>query len=435
MKTSSIGSLIDLSSDALVETDRELNIVSYNRKFGEFFGTNRRNLYEIIPESYHKVVRKLISQSSESLSPLSVKLPVMDKQGKRSIFFARIVPVERGFYISLIPETKASLSEEIVNALEYGILLVSNEGEIIYQNNYAKQFAEYIPEIIKHVLSDENIKEVKVQGRIFEVSSKSFKRRIEGKIVFFRDITETRKMEELMSMVDRLYSIGLTAASLAHEIKNPLTSIKVLAQTLADELSNDKKEIALRIARQIDRVNELISKLLLYTKPSKSKPTYVKVRNVVQEVVEVLQGYIDKKKLNVKLNIPDNIEILVDPKDLHQILMNLLLNSIEATPENGTIIVEVGKSNIFPSDGKIEPYFYIKVKDTGVGIPKNKLKDIFLPFYTTKKSGTGIGLFVVHKLVRDNNGMIEVESDVGKGAEFTLYFKGRVRDEKGIDSG
>ncbi|MEO0218473.1 MAG: ATP-binding protein, partial [candidate division WOR-3 bacterium] len=98
----------------------------------------------------------------------------------------------------------------------------------------------------------------------------------------------------------------------------------------------------------------------------------------------------------------------------------------------GYIKVEVGVSGIVSND--LQPLAYIKVIDNGIGIPPDKLKEIFYPFYTTKKGGTGLGLFVVHKLVKDNGGMIEVESNLNSGTTFTLYFKGRIKHEKNNDS-
>jgi len=431
MTITSIGNLIDLSSDILVELDNNYNIKVKNRKFNDYFG-DINNFFSIFPASYKEAIIKLIENSKKTLTPLNIRIPVIIKD-KQEIVYLKVFPVENRIFISIRPQKTTSISEDIINTIDYGVVLISKEGNIIYNNNYSKNYENYLSEIIKSVLSKQDKTfEITIKDKVFEVIQKDFERKITGKIILFRDITQIKRMQDLMSLVDRLSSVGLIAASLAHEIKNPLTSIKLLAQTLANELNNEKKEIALRISRQIDRVNELISKLLIYTKPSKSKPSYIDPSEIINEVEGILYGQLLNKKIRFIKEIQKDIEIFVDPKDLQQILLNLVLNSIDAVSEGGYIKIEVGISGIVSSN--LEPLAYIKVIDNGVGIPQDKLKDIFYPFYTTKKGGTGLGLFVVHKLVKDNGGMIEVESELNNGTTFTLYFKGRVKNEKNNDS-
>jgi signal transduction histidine kinase len=431
MSITSIGSLIDLSSDILLELDNNYNIKISNRKFKDYFG-DINNFLSIFPESYRDAVLKLIENVKKTLTPLNIRIPVITKE-RQEVVYLKVFPIERGILVSIRPQKVSSITEDIINTIDYGIILVSKEGFLIYSNSYAKNFEDYQNEIIKNALKrQDKTFELNIKDKVFEVVQKDFERKISGKIILFRDITQIKRMHDLMSLVDRLSSVGLIAASIAHEIKNPLTSIKVLAQTLANDLSNDRKEIALRISRQIDRVNELISKLLIYTKPSKSKPIYINPIEVIEEVEGILYGQILNKKIKFYKDVNQNIEIFVDPKDLQQILLNLILNSIDAVDEGGYIKVEVGLSGIVSND--LEPLAYIKVIDNGVGIPSDKLKEIFYPFWTTKKGGTGLGLFVVHKLVKDNGGMIEVESELNRGTVFTLYFKGRMKNEKNNDS-
>jgi len=431
MSITSIGSLIDLSSDILLELDNNYNIKISNRKFKDYFG-DINNFLSIFSESYRDAVLKLIENVKKTLTPLNIRIPVITKE-RQEVVYLKVFPIERGILVSIRPQKVSSITEDIINTIDYGIILVSKEGFLIYSNSYAKNFEDYQNEIIKNALKrQDKTFELNIKDKVFEVVQKDFERKISGKIILFRDITQIKRMHDLMSLVDRLSSVGLIAASIAHEIKNPLTSIKVLAQTLANDLSNDRKEIALRISRQIDRVNELISKLLIYTKPSKSKPIYINPIEVIEEVEGILYGQILNKKIKFYKDVNQNIEIFVDPKDLQQILLNLILNSIDAVDEGGYIKVEVGLSGIVSND--LEPLAYIKVIDNGVGIPSDKLKEIFYPFWTTKKGGTGLGLFVVHKLVKDNGGMIEVESELNRGTVFTLYFKGRMKNEKNNDS-
>ncbi|MEO0202381.1 MAG: ATP-binding protein [candidate division WOR-3 bacterium] len=426
-----IGNLIDLSSDILIELDNDYKIRISNQKFREYFG-DTQDFLSIFPSSYKDAIFKLLENAKKTISPLNIRIPVLIKN-KQEIVYLKIFPVEKGIFVSIRPQKTASISEDIINTIDYGVILISKEGSLVYHNNFAKNYENYWNRIIKSVLEkNEASFEIVINGKTFEIIQKDFERKITGKIILFRDITQIKRMHDLMSLVDRLSSVGLIAASLAHEIKNPLTSIKVLAQTLSNDLSGDKREIALRISRQIDRVNELISKLLIYTKPSKSRPIYINPLEILEEVEGILYGQISNKKIRFYKEVIDNVEIFVDPKDLQQILLNLILNAIDAVNEGGYIKVEIGVSGIVSND--LQPLAYIKVIDNGIGIPQDKLKEIFYPFYTTKKGGTGLGLFVVHKLVKDNGGMIEVESNLNSGTTFTLYFKGRIKHEKNNDS-
>ncbi|MEO0218479.1 MAG: histidine kinase dimerization/phospho-acceptor domain-containing protein, partial [candidate division WOR-3 bacterium] len=318
-----IGNLIDLSSDILIELDNDYKIKISNRKFKDYFG-EVQNFFSIFPSSYKDAIFKLLENAKKTLTPLNIRIPVIIKD-KQEIVYLKIFPIEKGILISIRPQKSSSISEDIINTIDYGVILISKEGALIYHNNYAKNYENYWDKIIKSVLGkSEKGFEITIGEKTFEVLQKDFERKISGKIILFRDITQIKRMSDLMSLVDRLSSVGLIAASLAHEIKNPLTSIKVLAQTLANDLNGEKKEIALRISRQIDRVNELISKLLIYTKPSKSKPTYINPMEIINEVEGILYGQLSTKKIRFYKDVIEDVEIFVDPKDLQQILLNLI---------------------------------------------------------------------------------------------------------------
>ncbi len=431
MSVVSIGRLLDLSSDLLLEVDHRFRVVDRNTKAQMHLG-KEEDFLSIFPSGYARVVRNLLENSRKNLQPLSLRVPVRTVDGETRTYYMRVIPVEKGFYVSLKPERRSGLAEEIINSIDYGVVLYdSRSGSIIYRNRYAREIGD-VEKLIEEALSRaEETRgyrdpiEVQVGDRFFLVHLKPFTRNVEGYIVLFRDITNEKRMQELMSLVDRLTSVGLMAAALAHEIKNPLTSVKILAQTLAQDLDGEKRLMAQRISRQVDRVNDLISKLLFYSKPSTSKPRYIRAKEVIEEVINIIEAQASREGVSIEYVEGEDVEVYVDPKDLQQILINLILNAIDACRgvDGCKIQIETGMSSVFADATK--KYAYIKVRDYGVGIPRDKQDKIFYPFYTTKEEGTGLGLYVVHKLVKDNEGIVEVDSEPGKGTTFTLYFKGR----------
>ncbi len=433
MSVVSIGRLIDLSSDILIEVDLSFKIRDKNRKASRYLRDGVENFLEIFPEKYRTIVEKLLYGAHRTFQPLSIRVPVITKEGGTSVFYMRVVPVEKGYFVSLKPERQAGLAEEIINSIDYGVVLFDEDTDsIIYRNKYASRFQKALPSIVLSALEKirngegiEKSLEISVDERVFLVHVKPFRRSFNGYILLFRDITGEKKMQELMSMVDRLSSVGIMAASLAHEIRNPLTSVKVLAQTLAQDLSGPRKMMAQKISRQVDRVNELITKLLFYSKPSSSRPRYIRVSEIIREVIDIMRPQADKRGVPVEYVSLEEVELFVDPKDLQQILINLILNALDACEgiPGCRVRIESGMSDVFADTN--HKYGYIKVSDSGRGIPQEELERIFYPFYTTKEKGTGLGLYVVHKLVKDNEGIVEVKSAPDTGTEFTLYFKGR----------
>jgi len=334
MSVVSIGRLLDLSSDLLLELDNQLRIVDRNAKALRYLG-KEEDFLALFPSSYSRIVRSLLENSKRSLQPLSLRVPVITKEGGPKTFYMKVIPVEKGFYISLKPEKRSGLAEEIINSIDYGVVLYDSRGDsIIYRNRYAQEVGNTETLIVRAISRKDETRgyrdpvEIQVGDKYYLVHIKPFSRSIEGYIVLFRDITNEKRMQELMSLVDRLTSVGIMAAALAHEIKNPLASVKILAQTLAQDLDGEKRLMAQRISSQVDRVNDLISKLLFYSKPSTSRPRYIRARDVIGEVINILEAQASREGIEIEYRENEDVEIYVDPKDLQQILINLILNAI-----------------------------------------------------------------------------------------------------------
>jgi len=232
-----------------------------------------------------------------------------------------------------------------------------------------------------------------------------------------------KKSQSIMRRADRLASLGTLIASLAHEIRNPLVSIKTFTQLLPERMEDEEfRNYFLKVASgEIDRLTGLINELLGFARPSEPRLEGEDV-NALIDKMEILVATEARKK-NVTLNkdyARDLPQIKADAEQLKQVLLNILLNAIQATKGEGKIWIETRMVQL-PVEDRMEPFTQIEVRDTGVGIPKENLERIFDPFFSTRTEGSGLGLAISHQIIHDHGGFISVESEVGKGTSFKVH--------------
>ncbi|WNF21239.1 PAS domain S-box protein [Mesobacillus jeotgali] len=227
------------------------------------------------------------------------------------------------------------------------------------------------------------------------------------------DITEKKKSEEMLHRQDKLAAVGQLAAGVAHEIRNPLTSMKGYAEFLQlDETDPQRQEFIEIILDEIDRVNNIVEEFMVLAKPKAVELEEQNIIPIVQNVVSMLK--FEARKRNVRLDFDATEEIIqieCDENRLKQVFLNFIKNGIEAMPDGGDLKVrtEIQDDNVV-----------ISIKDTGVGIPPETLKKIGEPFYTTKKNGNGLGLMVSFKIIESHNGKVYIESEQNKGTTFKI---------------
>jgi signal transduction histidine kinase len=216
-----------------------------------------------------------------------------------------------------------------------------------------------------------------------------------------------------------LASLGTLTAGLAHEIRNPLVAIKTLTQLLPDRLDDEEfRDQFLKIASgEVDRISLLVNELLNFARPSDPKLEPENMNTILDGMILLVSTETKKKQITVFKSYASELPLIqIDPEQIKQVFLNILLNAISATSENGQIIV---KTRSFTKPGG-EPYIQIEFTDTGCGIPEEHLEDIFNPFFTTKTSGSGLGLSISNQIVQDYSGYIDVESQLGKGSSFFI---------------
>lgn len=255
-----------------------------------------------------------------------------------------------------------------------------------------------------------------------------------GSIIAFRDISEIKRMQAEVIRMDRLASLGVMASGIAHEIRNPLAGIKTVAQTMEEEIDDgdEKREYLARIIRQVNRMDDLLRAFFTYARPRPPVRKFYRLNEIVQEVIALLKQKLEKNNIRfVEDYAPTLPLIYVDFHQIQQVILNLVLNAIDAMPKGGelSIIAEARYATIqrvdrrgkrFPIPSKNLLYADVRVKDTGEGIPPENLQQIFDPFFTTKSQGSGLGLSIVYTIIDEHRGDIQVESVRGQGTTFRL---------------
>lgn len=243
-----------------------------------------------------------------------------------------------------------------------------------------------------------------------------------GAICNFNDISERKKIENNMDTLDRLTSIGQLAAGIAHEIRNPLagmkTGIQVLKNRLCKEEDKSNEKLFNGVLHEIDRINHLITSLLNFAKPRAPKYEKTDLVEVLDRALELVNKTAFENNIKIDININcKNTMALVDKAQIEQIFLNIIKNAITAIYKEGKLIINF--NNYFEESG----YFVeIEFQDNGCGIQPQDFNKIFNPFFTTRPQGTGLGLSVVHELVKSNQGEINIHSIVKEGTNVKLRF-------------
>lgn len=225
---------------------------------------------------------------------------------------------------------------------------------------------------------------------------------------------QNEQLRREVQHTEKLKAVATLAAGMAHEIKNPLSAIKTFAEYLPQRYDDPefREKFAKITAQEVDKMNTLVQRLLEFARPPQPQLQPVRLSGLVKEVLDLVQGTLIQKHIQVELAFAESDELLVDPGQMKQVFLNLLLNSVEAMERTGRITISTIQQN---------GHLKVVMNDTGPGIAKNDLQHVFDPFYTTKPGGTGLGLSVVHSIVREHGGRVAIQSEVGRGTTVQMY--------------
>ncbi len=237
-----------------------------------------------------------------------------------------------------------------------------------------------------------------------------------GIVVVIYDITRLKRLERDNQRRERLSEMGNLAAGVAHEIRNPLNTIAIAIQRLASEFEPDHDQdqyqaIALQIRAETRRLNEIITRFLALARDEKRSRSIVQLDQLLTDLGQLLKAEVAERSLNLSILAEPNLTVRADPDSMRQVFMNLFNNSKEAIVGTGTIAITARRAG-----REVEILF----ADSGPGIPIGIRDEIFQPYYSTKDSGTGLGLPTVHRIISDLNGEIAIDEQVRQGATFVI---------------
>jgi signal transduction histidine kinase len=236
-----------------------------------------------------------------------------------------------------------------------------------------------------------------------------------GTIVVFEDITEKIYLSQQLVTSEKLASIGLLSAGVAHEINTPLTGISSYVQILQKKMEGDPtRQILDKIEAQTDRVGKIVKNLLNFARnPSESSFYNVNLKDSIQEILSLIEYKLKHMNIHLELNLNNVPRIWAQGERLQQVFINIILNAMDAMPKGGTLSIE-----LTAGQERIE----VKIRDTGTGIKEEYRPHIFDPFFTTKGigKGTGLGLSISYAIIKEHEGTIGVKSEYGKGSTFTI---------------
>ncbi len=361
-----------------------------------------------------------------------------------------------------------SFLETLFNTIEDGVLVIDERGKILYFNQAVsdliglkthdaegKNVSRFLPDLDwDHLLKRTRGKSNSVARHEFEVfyprqrfirlyaaPLETDQENSAGVVLILHDATEARQKTFDAIESERIQALTLLAASVAHEIGNPLNALSIHLQlmereirkleTMGKELSSDGRparqprrelaEISDRLGKflnvskgEITRLDYIVTQFLQAIRPTAPQLQQASLNDVVCETLDVLQPELDNRALEVKQKLSPKLpKAAMDPGQIKQALVNLVKNAMQAMTKTGVLTLSTGTSG----EG-----VWVSVSDTGGGIPQEKINHIFQPFFTTKKKGSGLGLMIVQRIVREHGGRIEVESNLGSGTTFRIWF-------------
>lgn len=326
-----------------------------------------------------------------------------------------------------------------VGTIDEGVLLIDNKGKITGCNKMFSRMTEMSDRLLFNSRYDDkfnndpfSIKLVQQTGTPVEEEKKIFQKIIRyttypifdknkilaGTISVLHDVTERRRQEKEQKEKERLTFLGNLVANFAHEIKNPLNGLAIAAQRLQREYPSQNEEYGKLISiiiKEVDSMNRILNDFLSLVRPQIKEYQEFNLSQLVKEVGVLMKQQLNQKGIRYNENIEEGIVCEANAEDIKRVLINLLLNATEAISLNSERESEISISLKHKAKNIV-----IEINDNGIGIQASVLKKIFEPYYTTKKGGTGLGLYIAQKIINEHNGKIKVRSIQGKGTTFTV---------------
>jgi two-component system, sporulation sensor kinase E len=339
------------------------------------------------------------------------------------------------------------LLEMVMESMSDGVLVTDREDKILLVNKSAERMLpfstdELVERSLEEVIGDEEIREFLTENlrgldrvldreftlgngysRVLSLSIMPLVRQgwITGNVIHIEDITEKRAKEARLRRAESLAALTTLTAGVAHEIKNPLGSIGIHLELMKKEMSGKQQietrkvmENLLIIKEEVERLNRIVMDFLFTVRPMNAELSYDDLNRVVQELLELMKPELVEAGITLETELmKPSPQILMDERYMKQAVLNILNNAISAMPGGGKLRVRTEHRR-----NEVR----LNISDSGVGIPEENMDKIFEPYFTTKDFGSGLGLTLVYKIVKEHLGDIEINSKVGEGTTLTLSF-------------
>lgn len=358
--------------------------------------------------------------------------------------------IMKGFYFSTIDDAKAAEQKAIKVQKELSYIMREQQGmiftvvkeadrfihklcdgEFLYSLGYSpekiigKTIEEYVKDKNKATIIDSYYKQTWNTGEktTFELYAHdkyiytSLKPVIEeGRVIEIIgsviDITEVKQMEEMLRNTEKLSLVGQLSAGFAHEIKNPMTTLKGFLQMMNLEVDEKRQPVIELMLSEVQRIETITKDLMNIARPMPINFQQDDVTEVLKEVINFMRSSARMKNVEILFHYEEKMEMICERNKLKQVFINMIQNAVDAMPNGGNLYISIKQNN----SSNISLCF----KDEGIGIPEDKLEKVGQPFYTSKETGNGLGLMMSKKIIEDHHGEMEVESEVGKGTTFII---------------
>ncbi len=411
---------------------------------------------------YVKDDHELSLETEQLLESIANVLATVIESQKMDQQLAELVNDLRISIISLREEKM--FSESIIQSLNHGLVITDLGGNILKSNSAARQILQpFVKSIdgknlntligISHAQKLLTISgdgsDGKEQEEIilatpagdekiisFSTTAQRDSRNNQvGVIVSLSDITELRYVRKEMEKMNRLSTVAEIASAVAHEVRNPLAGIKIMAQSIEEDAieHGTQLECSRRIIRQVDRLNELLTEFFSYARPVEPNKHPISLSTILTEIRPLICNRLAKNTIQLVERFADDLpDIMADPNQMQQVFLNLMLNASDAIQNNG--IIEISgrllTSSALAAVKRQHPgllsgrhYVLVTFSDNGSGMSPEVAEKAFEPFFTTKNSGTGLGLSIVYRTLQENDAAITLQSLEGKGTTFNMFFR------------
>lgn len=339
-------------------------------------------------------------------------------------------------------ESLKELFNKTLGALEDGVLTVNSKGiitginktfssmssfeeKILLSHNYYSLFKDDPFDVNKVLQEGVKIVDEKfIFGKNIQYSTYPLldeKNRISGVISVLRDVTKIREFEKEREEAERLKFLGNLVANFAHEIKNPLNGLSIATQRLIKEFPSGNKEytrLTTTVKKEIESLNKILNDFLSLARPRIKEKNEFNLSVLIQDTLDIIREQAKYKKIILKENIKKGIKLIGNLEDFKRAILNILLNAIEALS-----LVSQKQRNLDIELFQENKVIIMVISDNGPGMDKDEIDKIFTPYFTTKKGGTGLGLYIAHNILKEHKAKITIESEKGIGTSFRIVFK------------